>query len=290
MSRGFREGPASLEECHSHTAKAYVGLPANPEGPVVTLARLARDWLRFGTMRNRRRPPRVEAPIERIFVDTPGERIVRTIWLTIDLEEAPGWTVAYRLIPITGRPVVVEVRLFPTETKRLHGVTAGEWSAEVLGSEARVPEGGVPWEAVRALAPSKHVSDTWEPIVRRMRQAFGDELFTDQGFEEGFERAPRRRPGRAGWPDAYYAEWSDRYVGIAKASRRPILELWREEQSTGRPTSYEFVRDTIDECRRRGLLTRPGSGRSGGDLTPKCRQILVREERKRRAQRRKGDE
>jgi hypothetical protein len=92
----------------------------------------------------------------------------------------------------------------------------------------------------------------------------------------------RRRPGRGGRPNAYYALWAEAYVRlVAAGSRRPIVELAADpvvplegRLSSADDASVASVRDIIATARDRGLLTDAPPGRPGGSLTPKARRLL----------------
>jgi len=78
----------------------------------------------------------------------------------------------------------------------------------------------------------------------------------------------RKRPGRRGRPDLYYAEFAAAYVN-ALSSPAPIVTLAKQQN-----LSVSTVRNTIHEARRRGLLTRPPPGRPGGELTEKAQNLI----------------
>jgi len=58
---------------------------------------------------------------------------------------------------------------------------------------------------------------------------------------------------------------------VRSGVRFPIKALADEHELTVR-----FVRDTITDARRRHhLLTKPGQGRAGGQLTPEAHKVLA---------------
>lgn len=79
-----------------------------------------------------------------------------------------------------------------------------------------------------------------------------------------------RRPGRAGRPDLFYAEWAARYVTAMRETGPPLPRLAEEH---GFNTST--IRGFLNEARRRGLLTQAPLGRAGGELTEKARELLT---------------
>jgi hypothetical protein len=76
-----------------------------------------------------------------------------------------------------------------------------------------------------------------------------------------------KRPGRRGNGIDHYLTWAVRYADKVRAGRlHPVSELAREYGE-----SATYVRDTITDARRRyQLLTKPGQGRAGGELTEKA--------------------
>jgi hypothetical protein len=84
----------------------------------------------------------------------------------------------------------------------------------------------------------------------------------------------RRRPGRIGRPDVWYAQVADRYVQLLRSSDTPTKTLAEEMY-----ISASSARDVLSEARRRGLLTRPPvRGRPGGELTEKASKLLQAKE------------
>src|SRR5688572_7448137 len=77
----------------------------------------------------------------RIVAADPAERTVSVTacWLEAPIDRQ--WTVAYRLLVQDGIPVIGELRIFPTE--KLENRLPGEWSASLLGVEAKAHPGGI---------------------------------------------------------------------------------------------------------------------------------------------------
>jgi hypothetical protein len=90
------------------------------------------------------------------------------------------------------------------------------------------------------------------------------------GFPFDPPPSPARRPGIKGHRERHYAEWAARYAEASRVSRAPNRDL---EARYGFRSSW--IRDTVHEARRRGLLTEPpGPGIAGGALTPRALEIL----------------
>jgi hypothetical protein len=88
-----------------------------------------------------------------------------------------------------------------------------------------------------------------------------------------------RRPGRRGRPDLFYAGFAWRYVMLlGDGSTNPVRDLAAELRAFGHDYTDTQVRDYIAEARRRGLLTKSGRGRSGGQLTERGEHVWMEEE------------
>lgn len=94
----------------------------------------------------------------------------------------------------------------------------------------------------------------------------------DDGAALRSSLSDRVRPGRRGRPDKAYASLAAEYVNRL-GSGREVAEL---ADAFGYSTSR--MRNMLYEARRRGLLTRPPKGKSGGQLTPKALALLGEQE------------
>lgn len=73
------------------------------------------------------------------------------------------------------------------------------------------------------------------------------------------------KPGGTRRDDCFYLPWALRYVELIDAGEtHPNKAL--ADQFKCKPA---HVRDQLNQCRTRGLITKPGQGRSGGTLTKK---------------------
>lgn len=76
------------------------------------------------------------------------------------------------------------------------------------------------------------------------------------------------RPGRRGRPDEEYARLAAAYVRLLGESK-PVEALAEQEH-----LSQSQVRNLLSEAKRRKIITRPGQGRAGGQLTKYGRSLL----------------
>lgn len=202
-------------------------------------------------------------------------RHVSEAWIELEVES--GWTAAYRIAAKDGKPLIAEVRVFPTEDQQR---TPGQWSNDA----GVVPTGGLSSGALRALhlGVPRSVFPRITRIIRRSAGREGaDRILAPFGLRPT-GRLERHRPGRAGRPDEFYLIWAVAYVQrISEGSRQPVKDLAQDPpESMARFTSnrkrpsVETVRGFINEARDRGLLTRPPPGKPGGRLTAKAWKML----------------
>jgi hypothetical protein len=210
------------------------------------------------------------------------------------------WMAAYRLVQGQhNQPVVAEVRIFPRE--RTKGRPPGRWSAEVLGIDAKVPEGGISADLVRRV----HMG-AYRQVGRKFSRWLNrpvDRVVGDDNAQDRPQTAPlptaqtisgehipsalaadrtitvymlgspstriRGRPPLRS--DEFYAKLARDYAQqVAHGSPRPTADVARR-----RRLSPSKVRDMLHEARRRGLLSPTVRGRFGGQLTDRAREILA---------------
>jgi hypothetical protein len=130
--------------------------------------------------------------------------------------------------------------------------------------EVRDASGGLTTRAVRALGQTPLLR-TIESILagHRTREVLGDVWTRDV-----------KRPGRAGRPDGFYADWASRYVAALNSPAGAIRALVDEEAAAGRPTTASAVRAYVNKARSRGLLSDAPAGKQGGALTSKGKKAL----------------
>jgi hypothetical protein len=209
--------------------------------------------------------------------------VVENYWLERPLGD--DWIAAYRYTIQEGRPVVSELRVFPSpvgDEGRFGG--PGHWKAELLGVLAPAPAGGLTARHVHNyLRMGRHAKLTRDILARLRREA-------PQLFAPGQDMAPftaasgARAPvtasgrGRKGHGVAFFARIAKEYVDvIQRGDRRPATTI-----ASRRGLSPARVRDLIHRARQRGLLTPAHHGRRGGLLTPAARAILGPSETSRR--------
>jgi hypothetical protein len=200
---------------------------------------------------------------ERLQRDAREMKIEDT-WIESPLGK--DWVVAYRILAQGGAPVVGEVRIFPTETKRRH---PGQWSAEFLGARASAPPGGLTSRLLRRVRLGANLKEAGK-IIKWWYESHPEAIAPLT--ERGLVAAPRRPTGRGrkGHPDLFYALLADEYVAAVQArSPRPAVDVARR-----RRLKAARVRDLLHEARHRGLLTVQRHGVKGGVLTNAARTLL----------------
>lgn len=201
---------------------------------------------------------------------TAAEISVLNVWVRVEVD--PHWVVACRMAIQNDKPVIGELRLFPSDGTHI----ACEWSARLQGPWAQVPYGGVSSKLLRQINIGEVVPLLAEVqrVITRMRKVTPHALpasaqaleaaFPDRGSREGVRRGPKGRP------DRYYAKIAKAYADrIAAGDRSPIRTL-----ATRRRTSLAQVRAAVHQARIRGFLSGGHQGKRGGILTAAARQLL----------------
>jgi hypothetical protein len=192
----------------------------------------------------------VEIPTE----DRPTGRVV------CEVRGLPDVRVAIQISIVTGQMVGIEVG-----DRGLFGSAVGDpkpISARLL---REIPFGEIERSARASLR--------WELAVRHHHEAPHIRATLNDGgarLRDSLTRNPR--PGRRGRSDASYASLAAAYVERLE-SRAPVADL-----AAAWDYSDSRVRNLLHEARRRGLLTRPAPGKSGGQLTKKAIDLLQNNE------------
>jgi hypothetical protein len=126
--------------------------------------------------------------------------------------------------------------------------------------------------------PAEITSDALRSLSLRKIQRELDEIIgrwakrdpLTHRLTKGF--AESRRPGRRGRDDVEYAAVADVYIKHVRLNSSAPVERAAEELNYSTST----VRALLNKARNRGLLTRAGPGRAGGDLTEKAKRLLAK--------------
>lgn len=196
-------------------------------------------------------------PQGNVVVDAASGRVS----CELPIEGASGWYVSALFVQEGDQLVMAELKVFPgptnSEGRRNARRKPGEWSGRPEALHA-VPDGGVSARLLRCI----RLTDLQELVAASLAES------ADEGRASGL--AGLGRPGSAGRPDRYFAEWAFAYAKkLAEGSRSPIKDLAAEH---GRSPGQ--VRDLIHDARVRGLLSRERQGRAAGSLTPKAIRLL----------------
>lgn len=163
--------------------------------------------------------------------------------VTVPVANCSGWQATWVFEVLTRPPRPVSVRIHPTKPDQ--------------------PPGPLD---VRVLRNVK-VTDAKEQLRRDLRLPEAEELF---GVSFDVDDLARR-PGSAGRDDYQYAALAADYVSRLGRVSAPVQAV-----ADARNMSRSRVQNVLNEARNRGLLTRPGGRRAGGDLTAKARKVLDR--------------
>ena len=189
----------------------------------------------------------------------PALGVPEAFWIEAPIDAE--WTVAYRMVPQHGRPVIAEVRVFPSEDNPSRH--PGEWSATRLGATPTVPAGGVSTRLLRAMRLGSDVAIGLKagnrylqlvPAARpRLRRA-------------GYRRL-KRPHGHGGWSDENLLRAALFYV--KRGGRRPVADLadaWNLTRSR--------ARDLLQAAKEKGFLTPGTPGKTSRALTDRARELL----------------
>jgi hypothetical protein len=189
------------------------------------------------------------------------------LWFTVELPG--GWSVVYFVAasPL-GRPIVQSVHVVPSP--------AGPCPDERTPPRCArtVPEGGLTATYLRErVTLAAHVFEDLPVALKGFEGGrFAESarrLIGSLGFDPDV-RPERGRRGPKGTPDSWYALLAADYLDAIKGgSRSPVADLAKE-----RGMSEVGLRAALNRARKRGLLTRKGTGRAGGTLTPRAVRIL----------------
>jgi len=188
--------------------------------------------------------------------DGPTARVL------FEVNDLPDVRVAVRLAVATGELVAIEVGD--------SDVISGSASAVPKPISARLLR-RVPFGEIESAA---RLLLKWELAVRHHHEAPEVRAMLGDGGRQLRESlAEARRPGRRGRNDAPYASLAAEYVKRLASTTTPVKDLALEMHF-----SDHRIRNMLAEARRRGLLTRPPSGKSGGQLTEKAVALLAQKE------------
>ncbi len=205
------------------------------------------------------------------------------------------WDSYIRLVAQGGHPVVAELRVLPAPRPGaddyrtiVEDVFDGDNDLYELDDFLPInepPEGGLSARALRQVRLGEAVTRAYEQLGRWFESGRppvfeGDApsapLLSLAGFRREALAAPRR-PGRRGRDDNFYAVIASFYVeAVARRSAQPVKDAATTlSEAWGATYTDTYVRDLLNEARRRELLTRPPRGRAGGELTEKARKLLI---------------
>jgi hypothetical protein len=194
---------------------------------------------------------------------------------------APGWIVAYRVVPQDGRPELAELRIFPDvwgDNMRPPGVWSGEYLGVGVGG---VPHGGLSTKILRAVRladPIKHAVAE----MRQLREAYPDYFDPEKAPLGLSDRAARERSAAIEPLHSLAAEKQPRARTVADIELAKVAQLYVKVHYSVKAVARRLrwkpesrVRSRLILARRRGLLTSSGKrGRRGGQLTDAALKLL----------------
>jgi hypothetical protein len=230
-------------------------------------------------------------------------------YLLATIEGYPGWVVGVDLLETDGGPAITELHVFPFQEqlaqeseggmqhrwRRLDGTwTPPKWAPlEETGrmrwshDPADLPAGvGISARLIRSIntgellalarqcAQEEHAKASAQAELLADRIPEWSEYLRKVAAASEALAGASKRTGRRGNGIDHYLQWAVRYAEkVRDGERHPNVALAAEWADSGVTRTY--VRDTITDARRRyGLLTKPGQGLAGGDLTEKAILLL----------------
>ncbi|MFD8532117.1 hypothetical protein ACFV0L_32355 [Streptosporangium canum] len=171
--------------------------------------------------------------------------------------EVGGWRVQAVWRDGSAGPVELHITAKPDANSRdvQGGITTGTLRAIPLPEMTE--EARQPWpmieSATRSLTTHAQTADKAVELIRSTVEA-------------------EPRPGRSGRPDLFYALVAYAYFAYSRLGTNAIRRL-AEATGVERRTAENWVNHARD---KRGMLTDPPSGKAGGELTEKAKQLLLK--------------
>jgi hypothetical protein len=199
----------------------------------------------------RKNKQQAAASIDDVWL-TPDDQIHVNVWIEGDFDEARG---------------AHDLTLFLAYAREHGFLELKKVTVEFVGDR-----GGITTEDLRRV----QFGNLQREITRRIREQDptswnpGDPSAYAQlppsDWIKALKRAPR--PGRGGRGDLFYASCAREYVELL-TEPKPVQAL-----AARRHLSESQIRNILHQARERGLLTKLGRGRAGGELTDKAKELL----------------
>jgi hypothetical protein len=219
----------------------------------------------------------------------------------VEIDSFPQWLVEVVVMNSSTGLVISDLRIYPNQDGEFM-VDGDPFKAKIGSRTIDVrdgPHNGLPWDGYAENVPTggipsgllRAISTTELLKLARLRAAPAAEQaedYIDSGnFEEielrlrraakhnrSIETGPVSRPGRKGNGDEHYLEWAEDYDELTRAgNRQQIKTLLAIYGGVDHGKPREYIRDTIHDARRKGLLTSSGHGIPGGLLTMKAKDL-----------------
>ena len=177
-----------------------------------------------------------------------GDQPCGSRWLGEAIEKKDGWKMRVVFVEQNGAPIVREVHLTPINRRR-------------------IPFGGLSARRLRSVTWKRAFDEIRKNAIRNLRPV-ELELPDFRGLLK--EHDLRRRPGRRGYGDVFYAELAFSYErALVSGANAPVRDLAKQYS-----LSESQMRTLLHRARKRGFLTSAGRGSIGGQATEKARRTL----------------
>jgi len=187
------------------------------------------------------------------------------VWLEVPIADR-AWLVRYRVIARRGRPVVVELRV---ESNGGPSTEDGITSRRVLSE----------------LTIASHLESKASDLRTTLRKVYGPDAINGHA-------PPKGKGGRTGRPavetsDVELAQLAQRYVELNDDPSRKLSVIATLAKEWGKDP--KTIQNRLTLARKRGLLSSPPPGISGGRLMIKAKLLLMPNEPAGRRRGAKGD-
>lgn len=178
----------------------------------------------------------------------------------------PDWLIDAEVTVGTYGPRIVSLKVTPFTLDSDGDVRPSD-------DPANAPEGGIPRRLLGSIS-------TPQLVAMAQENAGYHPGYIVAGFEVPADvktlasATPKRRPARNERSEAFYATLAKEYHDLVVAGVTKPAKVIAER----RHLSYGTVRNLLVEVRRpsRKMLTKPGRGLTGGQLTPRALEVLAR--------------
>ena len=211
------------------------------------------DWVEVKSFQMHNRPRAASGSA------AEGQLLEQVRRVVVEIELEPPWTAIVHVESQTGTPVIASVEVRPTRPLTLDAfLTLEPETAPACGLPAKV-YGSLSFSEVRSA-------------VREALHRIEPDLLALHGLDsDDIDRELHRR-GPRGREPVVYAKVAQVYADLVfQGERYPV----RVMADRSKRFTYDQLHEMVRGARSRGLLTQPGRGKVGGELTDEADRLLA---------------